>query len=481
MRFLLINPPIDYRKVFKPFAIEAEIPPLGLLYIASSLEKEGHDVEIIDFCAEKFSKTKLYKHLLSTDAVGITVRSQDVRKVSEIVKFVKLVDRHLPVILGGPHCTLDPRYALYQIPADISVRGEGEEVITEIANALEGKRTIEEIEGICFRGGRKIICNPGHREVRNLDSLPFPARHLVEKYSYGEVIKGYNPTRGRVASIMMGRGCPYNCKYCINKGLFKSFRTRSAHNVIEELKTLDGKYDFLHIIDENFFVDIKKAVKILDFLEKETNFDVWISGIRVDVASDELFRKMHRAGVSTICLGIESGNQDVLDFYNKQITIEQAEKAVKLARKWRFLTIGYFMLGAPIEDEKHFVQTINFAKKLPLDSASFSPLAYLKGSPLWEEAVKDGKIKPNEYAVLADSRRGLGKFTAEELWRWVIRAFKEFYLRPSYILDELVQSFMRWDFRLVKSGFNLLVRYPNNVLKMNENEMLNKYIDAVHE
>ena len=479
MKFLLINPPIDYKKVFKPFAIKAEIPPLGLLYIASSLEEGGHDVEVIDFCAEEFSKAKLYKHLLSADAVCITVRSQDVEVVSEIVRFIKSVDEYMPIIIGGPHCTLDPKYALRQIPADISVRGEGEEVMIEIADVLEGKGSLEDIEGICFREKKRIRCNQGHREIRDLDSLPFPARHLVEKYSYGEVIEGYNPTRGKVASIMMSRGCPYNCKYCINRGLFKSFRIRSAQSVVEEIKMLEGRYKFLHIVDENFFVDMKRAVKVLDFLEKEVDFDIWISGIRVDVASDELFKKMRRAGVSTICLGIESGNQDVLNFYNKQITVEQAEKAVRLARKWRFFTIGYFMLGAPIEDEKHFIRTINFAKKLPLDSASFSPLAYLKGSLLWEEAVREGKIKAHEYAVLADSRRGLGKFTAEELWGWVIRAFKEFYLRPSYILDGLIQSFIRWDFRLIKSGFNLLVRYPDNVLKMGEDEMLYRYGDAI--
>jgi len=186
---------------------------------------------------------------------------------------------------------------------------------------------------------------------------------------------------------------------------------------------------------------------------------------------------MRRAGVSSIAMGIESGNQDVLDFYNKRTTVEQAEKAVKLARKWMFFTIGYFILGAPIETEEHFRRTINFAKRLPLDGASFSPLTYLKGSLLWEKAVKEGKIDSHEYAVMADSRRGLGNFTSTDLWRWVVKAFKEFYLRPKYILEELILSFIRWDFQLLKGGFNLFVRNKENVLKMDIDEILTEIND----
>jgi len=207
------------------------------------------------------------------------------------------------------------------------------------------------------------------------------------------------------------------------------------------------------------------ANKILDFLvEDDHGLELWISGIRVDVADEQLFRKMRDAGVTTINLGIESGNQDVLDFYNKQITLDQCRNAVRLARKMGFFTIGYFMLGAPVETEQHLRNTIEFAKSLPLDNASFSPFSYLKGTAIWQDAVSEGKIRKDEVTVLCDSQRGLGNFTTEEILAWVVKAFQEFHLRPRYIIDQILQAFLRWDFRVPKEGFKLLVR-EDNVLK----------------
>ena len=155
----------------------------------------------------------------------------------------------------------------------------------------------------------------------------------------------------------------------------------------------------------------------------------------------------------------------VLKISEKGTTLEQIKKAVSISRKIGFFTIGYFMLGAPIEKEKHIKKTIEFAKKLPLDNASFSPFAYVKGSPIWEDAFQQGKIREDEYAIIADSSRGLGNFTEEDLWNWIIRAFKSFHLRPLFIADQIIQSFIKRDFRVPIEGYKLLLR-KDNVLKV---------------
>jgi len=472
MRFLLINPFIDKTVVKDIFAIEAEIPHLGLLYLASALEKHGHQVEIVDYCIEKYSEQNLMKKLALVDAVGITVQSHLQKSVNTIVDFIKKLDPDLPVIIGGPHCTLEPEQTLHDINADISVEGDGEIAITKIAEALEGKTALNEIPGVFYRKNGEIKHGPPAEIIEDLDSLPFPARHLVEKYSYGEVQGGFNPTRGRVTSILISRGCPYNCRFCINKAITKKYRTRSAENVIEEIKEIQGKYDFLHVIDDNFFVSMKTANKILDFLiQEKTGLEIWIAGVRVDRANEELFRKMKKAGVTTISMGIESGNQEILDYYNKRITLEQIRRSVYLARKTGFVTTGYFIVGAPIETKEHIEKTIEFAKSLPIDLAVFSPFAYLKGSPIWYEAVEQGKLKRDEYTAIANVKRGLGNFAEEEMWEWSLKAFKMFYLRPSYILDQIVQSFIRRDFRIIKGGFRLLLR-SDNVLKYNKEKLV---------
>lgn len=477
MRFLLVNPFVDYSKVNRIFAIKAEIPPLGLLYVASSLENEGYQVSVIDFCAEDFSDTKLLRAVQQIEAVGITVRTLDINSVCYICNKIKRYAPHVTIIIGGPHCTIDPERAITETGADICVQGEGEQVITMIAEALKGKGSLNRIPGVFYFEDGVLKKGLPWEEIENLNKIPFPSLSLVNRYQYGEVVDGYNPTRGKVASLMTSRGCPYHCRYCINAAINKTYRTRSAENVIQELLEIKKNYQFLHIIDENFFADLKTANSILDFLiEDNHKLEIWISGIRVDAADEEVFCKMRDAGVSTINLGIESGNQEVLDFYNKGTTLEQCRTATHLARKMGFFTIGYFMMGAPIETELHLQNTIEFAKSLPLDNASFSPFAYLKGTPIWEDAVAQGKICEDEFTVLCDSTRGLGNFTTEEIWMWVIKAFQQFHLRPRFVIDQLIQSFIRWDFRVPKEGLKLLVRNDNALKIKTSNHTCNELL-----
>ena len=471
MRFLLINPNVDSSIAKDSFAIKAEVPPLGLLYIAGALEEKGHEVEIIDFCVEEFKKETLKKALKNTDAVGITTRSHGIKIIKELAQNIRQINKKIPIILGGPYTTLEKEKSLEYVDADISVEGDGEETIVEIAEYLNGEKKLSEISGIYYKQGNKIQKGKPAKIIMDLDKIPFPSRHLIEKYTYGIVNTGLKLTHGKVTSIMISRGCPYHCRYCINRAITKKYRTRTAENVIEEIKQIQGKYDFLHIVDDNFFVDKENANKILDYLiENKTKLEVWISGIRVDAASKELFKKMKKAGVTTINMGIESGNQEVLDYFEKQTTIQQIKNATKTAHKNGFLTIGYFIIGSPIETKKHIEKTIKFAKKLPIDMAIFSPFGYIKGSPIWEEAYKAGKIQEHEYTATSNSKRGLGNFTEEELWEHLIKAFRDFYLRPTYILRQIGRAIRRRDFRIIKSGYRLL-RSKNNMLKADINEL----------
>ena len=161
------------------------------------------------------------------------------------------------------------------------------------------------------------------------------------------------------------------------------------------------------------------------------------------------------AGVKQLYFGIESGNQDVLDFYNKNTTTNQIKKAVKLASRMGFLTTGNFILGAPIETKQHIKNTVKFACSLPLDVVLFNPLGYVHGSDLWKEAVDNGKISiDEEYQIIADSKRGRGNFTSHELDDFCNEAFKRFYGRPSYIIKLFIRSIIRRDLRFVRLGFD---------------------------
>jgi len=267
----------------KIFAIESQNPPLGLLYLASSLEKNEHKVEIIDFCCEKFTEEKLKKAIENIDAVGLTVRSYGVNSVSYIIDFIKKQNENIITIVGGPHCTLDPEKALVDTHADICVEGDGEIALAKIVGSLVRNEELSNIPGVFYKKDEKIIRGPPAEVIMDLDSLPYPNRDLVYKYSYGAVQNDIKLGKGKVTEIMISRGCPYNCRFCTNKAITKKYRTRSAENVIEEIKLISKKYDFLFILDDNFFVDMKKSLKILDaIIEEKLDLEMAIAGIRVD-------------------------------------------------------------------------------------------------------------------------------------------------------------------------------------------------------
>jgi radical SAM superfamily enzyme YgiQ (UPF0313 family) len=237
----------------------------------------------------------------------------------------------------------------------------------------------------------------------------------------------------------------------------KRYRERSAENVIREICEAPEKYSSLYIVDENFLANKKRAHKIMDgLIEHGTDIELLIEGARVDSAERSLYTKMKKAHVKYIGFGIESGNQDVLDFYNKKITLEQVRNAVDLSYEMNFITRGTFIFGAPIETKQHLEKTVKFACSLPLDIAIFCPLAYAHKSDLRNEAVKQGKIKEEERGVIADSKRGLGNFTSEELEEYSIKAFRRFYLRPKYMIQELIKMTRSKDFRLMQMGINYI-------------------------
>lgn len=281
MKCLLINPPVDYDVIKKEYSFEAYMPPLGLLYLASSLEKSGHQVKLIDFVAEQYTIEKLKNEVSKVDFVGITVTSHMATSVAKVTNLIKNFYPNKTVIIGGPHCTVQSKEVLNEIKADISVIGDGEEAIIEIVDVLNGKKDISEVHGIFYREKGKIKEGLPPKEIEDLDSLYFPARHLIKDYTYGkETISGVTYfARGKITTIMTTRGCPFNCRFCVSKSIFKSCRLRSAENVVKELEEISKEYDSVFAVDDNFLMDKKRAHKIMDLLiEKKIGFrymDFW--------------------------------------------------------------------------------------------------------------------------------------------------------------------------------------------------------------
>ncbi|MFW6119963.1 MAG: B12-binding domain-containing radical SAM protein [Petrotogales bacterium] len=449
MKFLFINTP-----PYMP--VQVHLPPLGILYLARILENNGHQVSIIDCSAEGINKREIQKQVLSSDAVGLSVFSYFLEGAHKIVEIIKEKDPNVPLLMGGPHCTLAPHQAIREFPIDICAIGEAELIIEPLVEVIGGKRRLSSIPGIYYKEKNKIKHTTSPKWVKNLDTIPFPAHHLVEKYDYRYSIRD-KFLKGKRTSLITSRGCPSRCRFCEIPSMISEYRERSVDNVSKEIDELvDKGYKKICIEDQNFLGNKKRAEKILDhIIQNDYNIRMEIGGARVDSADERLYQKMRDAGVELILYGIESGNQDVLDFYNKKITLSQVRKAVKLSKKMGFITSGSFILGAHIETKKHIKNTIRFAKSLSLDIVAFNNLIYMCGSLLWKEAVEEGKIQPDEYTVPADSQRGLGNFTKEELVNYCRKALKGYYLDPRYIIKQLIKAFKRKDFRFIKTDLNM--------------------------
>ena len=458
MRFLLIYPPPESFFIHTSRVFYGLSPPLGLLYVATMLQNEGDSVTILDFSAEPFDEQKLMTAVHQSDVIGMSVLSPSLNEVKTLIHMIRQYEPDIPILIGGPHCTLLPEKALDETQATVCIQGDSEMILTDLKKALNNEKDYSEIPGIFYRTNHGIKQGAASQIIKELDIIPFPARHLVKHYTYG---REYNPhlKAGEFTSIITSRGCPYTCRFCSRGSIsMQRYRTRSTENIITELKEIQQQ-GYRHVVfsDDCFPANKKQASALFDaIINEDLSLKFSVTATRVDLADKELYKKMRQAGVTHIQFGLESGNQDVLDFYHKNTTVETIRKAVQLSNDTGFFTIGSFIFGAPFETTEHFHNTLLFAKSLPLDSVSFLPLRYMVGSDLWNQATSEGKINTNEYLVTADKDRGLGNYTKEDLLAYCTRAQRSFYGRPSFFINLLKKSLHNDDLSYVQSYLAIL-------------------------
>ena len=421
---------------------KAMLPPLGLLYLSSIVEQKGHQPVVIDCPAEKNTKEEIKKQLLSCDAVGFTTycHPYELKKSMELSKYIKEISPEIPIIIGGPHTSLLPEVSLNEHLANIAVTGRGENVILPVLEALEGKRELSTIPGIYFKKGKKVTHNKILKNNRiNIDDIPFPSRHLVDKYEYGHLL-GVKIAEGKLTSVLTSEGCVFRCKFCNLHSHLPVFESRSINNITDEIDhIIDQGYKTIVFVDDNFMVKKQRVEKIMDYIiNKKYDIKIWIFGARADSVDRSLWNKMRDAGVESMNFGIESGNQKILDFYNKKLTLNKIREAIKLSKEMGFFTEVNFIIGAPIETKESINDTIKFAKSLPADLAIFYLFTYTYKSKLWEDAVEKGLLKKDECRAVPDKTRGLGNFTTEEVMNYINIANRSYYLNLNYITRELV-------------------------------------------
>jgi radical SAM superfamily enzyme YgiQ (UPF0313 family) len=304
-----------------------------------------------------------------------------------IAKIARKIDPQLPVVLGGGHPTVLPEQSLKQGLVDFVVRGEGEITFAELADALSSNGSIEKIDRLTYFSNGKVVHNRRRDFVKDLDSLPRPARNLlidVSRYDSEDL------------GLMMGsRGCPFECTYCASNNMWtRRVRYRSADNILEEMQSVHSEYGTTQFsFEDDSFTSNKKL--ITEFCRKKikAGFNVkWSAITRINLLTDELLTTMKEAGLNHIRVGIESGSDKILKDTRKGMTVESYRKGAGLIRKHKIYWSAYFMLGLPTETREDILATIDLMKEIQPNYCTVSIFTPYPGTEIFTGLLKEGRV-----------------------------------------------------------------------------------------
>ncbi|MEE8322101.1 MAG: radical SAM protein [Candidatus Bathyarchaeia archaeon] len=363
--------------------------PIGVEYLAASIEDLVDEVNIVDMLQESRHSFTYFLKSFNPDLVGISMSATEHKSGLRAALTAKKMG--ITTVLGGYHPTGIPDELLTHKQVDMVIRGEGELTMRELVQS----GSPEGILGISYKDDNKVIHNPDRPLIEDLDSLPFPARHLRQHEYTSPIIRDV-----AIDEIHTSRGCWGRCTFCCEPCMSRSRqRFRSPENVIEEIKQI---YNVIHkrkpmvmlIGDPNFMGDPKKVDRLCDLLS-ELKFDIrFQTMVRADSIArhPEVVKKMCANNISHFCMGIESPNQKDLNSTRKGITLNTQRKAIQSIRDNGGIAAGTFVIGLPNQSEEEIKNFPNYAKKIGLMSAAFGIATPFPGTEFYTSLEKEGLI-----------------------------------------------------------------------------------------
>jgi len=466
MRITLINPRL---KTWSPNIY----PPLGLCYVAASLEQAGHDVDILDMNSHRVSDKAMLQEVEDAPIVGIGGLVTEYAEVVRLVEVIKTADENKIVVLGGPLATTHSEELLVASGADVAVVGEGEQTIVELVGAIAQGYCKELIRGIVYQDRGEIITHPPREPERNLDSIPHPARHLLDMSRYSThhfKTFGIKVPKMKSTTMISSRNCPFHCSFCCQ--FEHKWVARSPKDIVSEIRELRDDYNIRGIVfnDDTFTVSKQRVLDFCSLLGKELPDVSWYCNGRVNLMDEEMIQAMAGSGCVGLAYGIESGNQGILDSIHKQITLEQVERITALTKKYGIHVTGYFMLGILGDTRQTIQETLDFAERLDLDFYGFGITSPIPGTEMYAQAVEKGLVEKGK--KLEDwsfhAQMNLTKdCSTEELERLNEYAFRKFTIERRWGRRYLLNPRLYWE------GLRTLVFLAR---KRNVGELLRKVV-----
>ncbi|MDD5669401.1 MAG: radical SAM protein [Candidatus Omnitrophica bacterium] len=455
MKIMLINPNSSliekswaYRKFFTPIA------PLGLAYMSAVLEKDGFQVFLLDHFATKINDKELLDLIIRErpSLIGFSALTPVMPDITRIAKMIRSQGIEACIAAGNIHPTCFPDDVLKNCGIDIVVRGEGENTILEICRCLRDGGDLARIPGVSFIGtDGKCVHTSDRQLISDLDTLPYPAWHLLDLSKYKEVpLAGIHNTLA--FPVLASRGCDYRCYYCSQDKVYKKVRYRNLDCVVEEMEYFNRSMNvrYFGFCDAYFPYNEESGLKFCESmirrgLHKKLR---WCTETRVDKVTPKLLKAMKDAGAHLIMYGIEVGNASILRKISKGAQLGDAITAIKETRKAGILSQGLFILGLPGETVETCRETMRFAKKLDCDFVKFNLAMPYPGSRFFEDYQKTRTVHHHErftswFDWTADNQElvyapeGMDSVTLRLLQR---QAMFQYYVRPRIILRHIMKG-----------------------------------------
>ena len=415
----------------------------GLCSLAAVTRDAGVDTFIVDATIEGLSNAEAAERVLASDPsiVGLSSVTASIHDAAELAEAIKQRKPDVTTVIGGVHVTAVPEETMRMFPAfDLAVIGEGEDTILELVEALDRKQPLRDVKGLMIREGDQLVTAEPRPFIRPLDKLPFPAWDMLPGYPQCCRPPAWSPRQGEAGLVITSRGCTGKCTFCDRKCFGTVCRAHSAEYVLDLIAYLRERFGirYLRFLDDNFLLWPKRLRRICVGMIDQGMDSTWSCFGRVDTVDEATLRLMKEAGCREISYGIESGSQRILDVIHKGITLDQVREAVAATHRAGISTIGFFMIGLPTETRETIMETIRFARELPLDYFKALYCTPFPGSDLYRDA--------DQYGAMERDWRKLSTYhcpfvptglTRDELVKYRKLMFRKFYLRPRIVLRHL--------------------------------------------
>jgi radical SAM superfamily enzyme YgiQ (UPF0313 family) len=381
------------------------------------------------------------------------------------VSLVKEADSAIKVVVGGPHVNLFPEESISLPGVDFLVLGEGEETFKDLLDCIDDEPRLKKTPGLVYRRLQETIHTGVRPALSDLDALPFPARDLVPYQKYSSLLAKRQP----VTTIFTSRGCPFRCSFCDRPHLGKKFRARSPLSVVDEMQECVrmGINEFL-VYDDTFTVNRRRVMEICGEISRrrlDIGFDV---RSRVDTVDRDMLSALKRAGCQGIHYGVESGSERILKVLNKGIRISRVRDVFRETKKAGLPVLAYFMIGNPSETLEDIQETFRVMRGLKPDYVHMTVLTPFPGTQIYRDGLRLGIIDRDcwrEFAADPDpdfTPPHWGEFfTREELNNLLVKGYKDFYMRPAYVLQRAAQVRTPGEFtRKLRAGLKVLGMKP---------------------